>query len=437
MNQDSEDFRDLPRYLEETTAFDDADDVIELSDSDDPFFELSETVAEAAPEPIATEPEPQPLPSVAAPVQTSSRAALMGIGGGAALAIGGVMLMAASLTAPEFAAGFLKLLDSLQLGPAQLVICGLILLGFGGIRRRQLQSQQVMQTLIQLAERATQASDDGLDQIYDFGERQGSAQASIQEDLQCSLHALQRQDEKIANLTRATKMYGKPLMEITNQLADTNTQVTEVASELREIKVALQENRSYMEDLVRANPGGGQDSEALSRVLRRMGEDLRQELERGAATRGRNDDLQPTLEEMRVAMGALRHEFEEMRETRAAVDLQPLAKETREAIDALRKELSSHESAGFDPSHIEAPMRAVRDQIKGLEQMIQGLSRGGAAPAPAPAPESRSTHKVKETSQPQPSEPAIDERQPSTSGRKKGDGKNVLGAIEKLKRLRG
>lgn len=432
MNQDSEDFRDLPRYLEETTAFDDADDVIELSDSDDPFFELSETLVEDAPEPIAVDPEPELPPLPASPVRSSSRAALLGIGIGGALTVGGLMSMVLSLTTPEFAAGLLELLASMRVSPAQMVIAGVILLGFGGIRRRQFQSQQTTQAAMLLTERSTQASEDGLDQIFDLADRFAGAQTSTHEDLQLLLHALQRQDEKIANLTRATKMYGKPLMEITNQLSDTNNQVTELANELREVQVALHDNRAYMEDLIRANPAGGQDSEALSRVLRRMGEDLRKELEKGTAARAGNDDLQAALDEMREALGALRQDFEEMRESRGgAVDLQPLAKETREAIDALRRELTAHETVGFDPSHIEAPMRAVRDQIKGLEEMIQGLSRGVAA-----VPESAGKAKAKDPA-PRQAEPAIDERQPSISGRKKGDGKNVMGAIEKLKRLRG
>jgi BioD-like phosphotransacetylase family protein len=53
------------------------------------------------------------------------------------------------------------------------------------------------------------------------------------EELQHVLITLQRQDEKINNLTKAIKMYGKPLMEISGQ-------GTELAGSLAQIKTAVE-----------------------------------------------------------------------------------------------------------------------------------------------------------------------------------------------------
>jgi predicted nucleic acid-binding Zn-ribbon protein len=425
-----DDFGDLPRYLEDTIAFDDANDVFDLQDSDDPFFSVEATEAESGDSGVVAATEAPPhqetarAPVVPAPIaQRTSRAAIISIGAGAALAGSGLVLMILTLRTPEFAGGLMAVLERLQILPAHLVIAGIVMLGLGGIRRHQLQTQHTNDAVLRSVERNAEIGEDGLEQLYWLVER-NSGEKSTQEEIQCILHVLQRQDEKIANLTRAIKMYGKPLMEITNQLSDTNQQVTEISGALSEMKGSVPVDDE-------------ETGQSLARAVRRIGDDLKRDLERSLDSLGANrgtDELQPLLDEMRGAIGALRKDLEDLRESRPSIDLGPIAKETREAIEALRKELADTDAPAPAALDIETPIRDVQKQIRGLEALIHSLAHGPAAPQRAPAPAQESA--------PQPqSKPAAessdDDRSPSISGRKKGDGNAVLGAIEKLKRLRG
>jgi len=64
-----------------------------------------------------------------------------------------------------------------------------------------------------------------LDYLVEAQEHHMDRPPASGEELERVLHVLQRQDEKVNNLTKAIKMYGKPLIEITKQMADVTSRV--------------------------------------------------------------------------------------------------------------------------------------------------------------------------------------------------------------------
>ena len=82
------------------------------------------------------------------------------------------------------------------------------------------------------------------------------------ESMRAAIHLIERQDEKINNLSKATKMYGKPLLEISNQISDSSRQVSEVQATLAAIKL-LTEQGHARGDAARGDGQLGADGDVL------------------------------------------------------------------------------------------------------------------------------------------------------------------------------
>lgn len=72
------------------------------------------------------------------------------------------------------------------------------------------------------------------------------------EELERVMVGLQRQDEKVNNLSRALKMYGKPLMEIANQGADVAAQVNQLKGHIEALLGAMQQGFTRVETAARS-----------------------------------------------------------------------------------------------------------------------------------------------------------------------------------------
>jgi hypothetical protein len=133
-------------------------------------------------------------------------------------------LLMASLAAPTKMGLLLESLSTAGLTPAALVTISLIVIGTAILRARQanieLRVGEVETTLLD--------NDTGMS-------------ASLDYLVEAQEQHLERQDEKVNNLTKATKMYGKPLIEITKQMAEVSTRVEALRSSLGTMNETMNE----------------------------------------------------------------------------------------------------------------------------------------------------------------------------------------------------
>jgi prefoldin subunit 5 len=139
-------------------------------------------------------------------------------------------LLMASLAAPVKMAVFLESLRTAGLTPTALVTIAVIVIGVAILRGRQANIELRVGDM----EAALLDNDTGmsasLDYLVEAQEHHTDRPPASGEELERVLLVLQRQDEKVNNLTRAIKMYGKPLIEITKQMADVTARIEALRS---------------------------------------------------------------------------------------------------------------------------------------------------------------------------------------------------------------
>jgi hypothetical protein len=144
-------------------------------------------------------------------------------------------------------AGVRDFFAQMGMAPVDLILVGLLLTGLAGIWRRQRQYER------KLREKDSATSEQVETQlrylVESHAQRPDGNYSS--QDLQQVLHLLQRQQEKIGNLSKATKMYGKPLLEITNQLSESGHQISEIGSRLGAVKIILEQSSNRLEMAIR------------------------------------------------------------------------------------------------------------------------------------------------------------------------------------------
>jgi len=238
--------------------------------------------------------------------------------------------------------------------------------------QREARDEHLQETLEELLDRASQDVD-------------GAANGA---ELEQALLALQRQDQKINNLTKATKMYGKPLMEIAAQCAE----LVGGVGQLRE-QVERSESTSRDVDLGDVPAQLAALAEATS-TLRTEASAERAEL-KAALEQGGDDQLQVRLAEATTRIG--------------------------DGIDQLRtQELSGLESTLRD---VQREVSSLATSVAQLQATARSGDQGSSRPAAAAQPTTGDAGKSKSSGY-------------STGARKSG-GKNVLGAIAKLKQMKG
>ncbi len=176
-----------------------------------------------------------------------------------------VILLVGSILAPDTMRGFLSSLNTAGLTPGALTMIGIIMTGIGGLRGRQANIELwVSEVEATLADTDTGISA-SLDYLVEAQEHHLDRPPASGEELDRVLVVLQRQDEKVNNLTRAIKMYGKPLIEITKQLTDLGSRVESV--------------RSSMGGIVEAVDGAGVEK-ALAKMSNRLQRNIGGELDK-------------------------------------------------------------------------------------------------------------------------------------------------------------
>ena len=320
-----------------------------------------------------------PRPSTPAPARA---------GGVAAMLAGGVigLLGAAHQVDPE-ATAFLA--DS-GWTAASLMVVGIVIVSLGLARRRLDGLQRQLAETEELRACRDEEIGDRLDALLE----QDAARAELaisDQHLEHLALALQRQDQKINNLTKATKMYGKPLMEVA-------TQTAQIAGTLeRSAGIAGAGTPDLAGALVKL------DSIAAATIT------MRRQVEDGSLK------LDEVLEQLRAEGSLMTSQAERQ------AQLTDLASRIDDGVQQLRRD---------DVAGIEA---CVRDVQRGLAALAASISRSedigdrsGSAPATPP---------------PGTCEQDAPDRTPNSNsyatGARKSGGQNVLGAIAKLKQLKG
>ena len=195
------------------------------------------------------------------------------------------------------------------------------------------------------------------------------------------LFFLQRQDEKLNNLTKAFKMYGKPLIEITNRTSETIRELNELKATVIKFGKEI-EGRSPVEEIKKLLKG--------NRGL--TSKELRSELEKTVGSH---------IETL-------------------ATKLEKTAEQLAGGVDQVLAQ--SGESSDPAMEEIKQGLAHIATSLSNLEGRIaRGAATGSTAPQSNPSSGTSA---------------AAGGLAHSISGAKKAPGKNVLGAIAKLKQMR-
>jgi len=393
---------EAPEATEE--FFDEADDGYEERGDEDYEDEAYEEVGD----------DEQADYDAGAPVSARARrrrdpSAVPSAGGVAALAAGAILGLA----------GIVQLLvpGAAEVGldgwsPQLPLTIGAVLAALGLTQRRVGAIEQRLDDSERRREASDAALTAALDQLLENTASQAT-DASGGHPAERALLALQRQDQKINNLTKATKMYGKPLMEITAQGA-------EVAGCLTKLQAAV--------EALTAQTGPSQPGVELGEVSARIDglSDAVASLQAHAQADGR---------EVKAALAQLSSQQEDrLGDDQLQVRLAEATTRIGEGIDQLRDQ---------NVAGIESSVRDVQREVSALAGAIAKLQ--GAAPAVA------ATATAATSTTPAPTAPA-NAAAPSTTagsgeapspeggyatGERKSRGSNVLGAIAKLKQMKG
>ncbi|MCA8942205.1 MAG: hypothetical protein KDB80_06550 [Planctomycetes bacterium] len=209
---------------------------------------------------------------------------------------------------------------------------------------------------------------------------------------------LNRLDEKISNLSRATKMYGKPLLDVANRMQQAANHLTEIERSLDGVVEQVKSSGARL----------GDDVGKLMAAVDRADPFPKEEIDRLLAASKRSAEL---VEELREEI---------VTKPDSDAEWRPSLDAMQGTLDTIRTEIQSLSSAV--------------SSIRSLPASPQSASR----PAPSTTPAAPATPAT-------PAPNAAGNESPasgngglanSIAGERKSKGKNVLGAIAKLKQMR-
>jgi hypothetical protein len=295
------------------------------------------------------------------------------------------------------------------------------------------------------------------------------------EELQHVQMSLQRQDEKINNLTKAIKMYGKPLMEIAGQ-------GTEFASGLASVKTIVEANGDSVRQGV-ARLETQLRASSSSKELAELGATLQKVAARvdafaakdggGAAVQA----LQQQVARIEVAVAAVAQRLEDSEVRKSLLRLEETALKGRDSVQELLRGDALRQATGQLQDRVDAATKGLADglaklrdgNLGPLEQSVREIQRevagvatavaqihaglkaapraAVAAPAASTAPATAPAATSAAAAAPAAATPAPAAGTPAAAGTGEGAGystgtrtsgaKNVLGAIAKLKQMKG
>jgi uncharacterized protein YoxC len=281
--------------------------------------------------------------------------------------------------------------------------------------------------------------------------------------------AVQRQDDKVNNLTRAIKMYGKPMMEIANQGTDLAGSVAAVKTLVEGGSESARQAMVRMETQLRTNQAShkqelGELQQSLLKLVTRI-DQLNTGGDAGLAP------LQQKLGQLEVSIAAIAQRLEDSEVRKSLLRLEEVASKERDTLqqllrgDAVRQ-ASTELQGQIDKTTrglteglaqlrdnnlggIETAVREIQREVSGvatsLSQMNAAMKNGmrpatAAAPTPTVAPAAPAAPTGTPSAAPAatatPTAAASGEGGGYQTGTRATPSKNVLGAIAKLKQMK-
>jgi hypothetical protein len=326
---------------------------------------------------------------------------------GVVLLLVGIGVGAATLLAPPAVGGALDLLGRLGVHPGTFVVLGLALFGASSAQLR--------------LERRLHAARDAEAQNREWFEsvlqQLPSGHVTTSFDAQPLHLEFQRLDEKIANLTRATKLYGTPLLEISNQVSDVSARLTDTA----EIATKVAELQSAIENAERLE---AKDLDPLAQAIQSTREVM------GEATKQQRR-LQESLDKAQDAIvTAIQTGQDDLR--RAIAD----------GSAHVQREVERQATLGASAPPVD--LGSIEDALTRIQREVQSLatsiSRIESRPAPAMTPQSSLAVAAPSANAAPPAAATnaapVEGLAERIAGTTQSKNKNVLGAIAKLRSMR-
>ena len=354
------------------------------------------------------------------------------------------------------------------LPPQSLLVLGTILFVAGASQRRIGSLQQRLDDAEHQRAEGADALQQSLRDLV-LAQHTNSEKPAAGEELQHVLVSMQRQEEKINNLTKAIKMYGKPLMEISGQS-------TELAGGLAQVKTAVEATNestrqalARMEAQLRNHGAQKQDSGELQKAL---GE-VASKIEAIGGKAGRSlEPLQQQLGRLDVTVAAMSQRLEDSEVKKSLLRLEDATQKARDEVAVLVRGENMQKAAAQlqdrldqattrlaeslgqmrdgNLSGLQAAVRELQREIAGVATavaQIQASVKGGlraAATPPAPTAGATSNSACVERTPESASTTALtatmaDGKDSATgyqTGTRSSTGKNVFGAIAKLKQMK-
>jgi len=422
VHNDARDLEDLPLFRQPDAVDDEtaaAEPTVEGAGGED-VEEALEALDDVAPPPATRRPRARAMhaaASVPGPVHT------VWIGVGVCLFVLGILLAVATASRPASVAQLLEACARLSLTPALLLGFGLATWGVGVLLGRQQRNAQLLaQTVVDL-----HATLDAASRIEDTAlalqEAAGASASLSGDDIGHVLFALQRHEEKLNNLTKATKTFGKPLVEMTTQLAEVAAQISQGQTNVQAVRVAAESGFGRVEELLRQQ-SEGESSKA---------EEVRRALEQ--ATAAWQGTLDGALRELSQAPSAVQGQLasltQELDRKLVASGQRVCAELGRELGTRLEELGKSSREAGIDLTPIHNAIAALRRDLAGLASST-GSTRKVPEAAPAAAPAATTAPPAAKGSDDVPASGLAQ----TIAGERSTKGANTLGAIAKLKKMR-
>ncbi len=374
------------------------------------------------------------------------QASTVPLAGGMSMAMGAALTITGLVTAalPAATAALAAVI-----APQTITLLGLAGFAIGTSQRRTSRVQRRLQALESQRTSVDDELRDTLAQILD-GQGQGGQQSNNAEsgDTQQLMLSLQRQDQKINNLTKAIKMYGKPLMEIAGQGTELAGSVSQVKTLVEGGTEATRQTVNRVEQLVRSGSGKTELGELPAQI-----EKLQVSLA-AIAQRIEDTEVRKSLVRVEDATTKLATQLETLQRGEnvkaAATELQ---NSLEQATTGLQKGLQQMREGNLNG--LETSVKDIQRELSGLAtsmSQVQAAVRSGvqvttSAPQAAPATQA-GTGTNTTTSKTYPAAPSASAAGSGKAADATGDngygtgkrtsgGKNVLGAIAKLKQMKG
>ncbi|MGK0204175.1 MAG: putative nucleic acid-binding Zn-ribbon protein [Planctomycetota bacterium] len=424
------------------TNYEDAESEV----GDDEDYDYDEDVVDEEDE--EDEEEAYDAPVAAAPRTTRRRGQFQSVplAGGMTMTLGAALTITGLVTAalPAATAALAAVI-----APPTITLLGLAVFAIGTSQRRTSRVQRRLQALETERSSVDDELRDTLAQILQEQSGQGANGAEA-DDAQQLMLSLQRQDQKINNLTKAIKMYGKPLMDISGQGTEIAGSVAQVKALVEGAAETTRQGVNRVEQLVRTG-GGKTDLGDLPGQI----EKLQVSLE-AMSQRIEDTEVRKSLVRVEDATKQLATQLESLQRgenVKAATN--ELQQSLDQATTGLQKGLQQMREGNL--TGLETSVKDIQRELAGLAtsmSQVQAAVKNGAqvatsapqaaAAAPAAPTATATTSSANTSNHAAPAaanggNAASGDKDGSgyTTGERKSGGKNVLGAIAKLKSMKG